>query len=126
MGAIQVLVVEDEPIIRDLIVDFLEGEGIEAASASDGHQALDIAIRDGPDLILLDMMLPGLDGVEVARRLRRDPRTQRTPVIAMSADARTLRQASSLPLDGVLPKPFNLLDLLDMITANITVAAKPS
>jgi CheY-like chemotaxis protein len=123
VGHHRILVVEDEPLIRELIVDFLTGEGLEATSASNGREAIEIAVRERPDLILLDMMLPLLDGTEVVRELRKRPRTRSIRIIAMSADSRILRAATSLSVDDVLPKPFNLLDLLDLISAEAVEAS---
>ncbi|HUG15648.1 MAG TPA: response regulator [Thermomicrobiales bacterium] len=117
MGTLKILVVEDEPIIRDLIVDFLTGEGFEPIAVADGGQAVALATQERPDLILLDMMLPAVDGASVLRLLRDNPRTRSIRVIAMSADERQLRVARSLKVSEVLPKPFNLLDLLDLIAA---------
>lgn len=123
MGSNRILVVEDEPIIRDLIVDFLTGEGLEAISASNGREAIDVATRERPDVILLDMMLPVIGGAQVVQELRKRQRTRSIRIIAMSADARNLREASSLLVDDVLPKPFNLLDLLDMLSSQTTGAS---
>ncbi|MBI4588238.1 MAG: winged helix-turn-helix domain-containing protein [Candidatus Rokubacteria bacterium] len=83
--ATHVLVVEDEPDIRDLVVFHLEREGFTARSARSGPDALRQVKTSPPDLILLDLMLPELDGLEVCRRLRGDPATASIPVIMLTA-----------------------------------------
>src|SRR4051812_14742736 len=70
-----ILVVEDEKDLSDLITYNLQRNGYDALAAADGQSALDIATKELPDLVLLDLMLPGIDGTEVARRLKGDSRT---------------------------------------------------
>src|SRR3954468_22509811 len=78
-GRKRVLVVDDEKDLVDLISYNLRRNGYDVLSATDGNAALEVAAREIPDLILLDLMLPGIDGTEVARRLRADSRTARIP-----------------------------------------------
>jgi CheY-like chemotaxis protein len=107
-----VLVVDDERAIRDFLGDVLTGEGYDVSTASDGHAALTQLATAPPDLVLLDIMMPVLDGREVLRRMRADPRLSRVAVLVMSA------AADPGPLVGVdrfLPKPFDLDRLLSAI-----------
>ena len=78
------LVVDDDLLLRQTLEDFLTGEGYEVRLAANGGMALRFAGEDPPDLILLDIRLPDMDGFEVCRRLREDPRTGRIPVIFIS------------------------------------------
>src|SRR5690242_11162131 len=80
-----VLVIEDEKDLSDLIIYNLQRNGYEVFAAADGNAALELAAKHSPDLILLDLMLPGIDGTEVARRLRGDSRTAATPIIMITA-----------------------------------------
>ena len=100
------------------IVDFLhaalEEAGYRVLSAVDGC-ALKVAGTDRPDLILLDLLMPGMDGVEVSRRLRADPITASIPIVIMSAHERLLSAAPSATADDRLPKPFELDDLFDTV-----------
>ncbi len=75
-----VLVVDDELEIRDLLSSFLTEEGYEVILASDGEEAIELAKRETPDAILLDVRMPGIDGIEVCRRLKAEPKTQYIPI----------------------------------------------
>ena len=110
MAAIKVLVVDDEPAIRDLIVAVLEDEGYEARGVGSGSRALDLMKTDRPSLVLMDIMMPDMDGREALRRIRLHPEFQEIPVVMMSA----AYAADHLDEDGTpfLPKPFDLEHLL--------------
>src|SRR3990172_2949250 len=81
----RILVVDDEERNRRLLAAMLEAEGYAAAEAADGAQALDLARQSPPDLILLDIMMPGMDGYEVARALKADAVTKAIPVVMVTA-----------------------------------------
>src|SRR3954454_6204091 len=83
----RVLVVDDEKDLVDLISYNLQRNGYDAVTAYDGNTAIELATREPPDLIVLDLMLPGLDGTEVARRLKSDSRTQHVPIVMLTAKA---------------------------------------
>jgi CheY-like chemotaxis protein len=106
-----VLIVDDDADIVMMLVQVLQDEGYEVRAAI-GEEALAIAAADRPDVVLLDIMMPGMDGVEVCRRLRADPRTTAIPVIAMSASHRLRERASEMEVNGLLAKPFDLDELL--------------
>lgn len=114
----RVLVVEDDPQIRQFVAAALHEGGHEVLTAADG-EALDLARRAAPDLILLDLLLPGLSGEEIARRLRADPATATVPLVAMSAQDRLRAGGDALPVDDRLPKPFDLAQL-DAVIARWT------
>ncbi|MCC6315418.1 MAG: response regulator [Thermomicrobiales bacterium] len=109
----KILVVDDETAIRNLIVAVLEEEGYDAIGVASGAAALRVAPTERPDLVLLDMMMPGMDGRETLCRLREYPETRSTPVIVMSA-AVTAEQCGP-EAAAFLPKPFDLVVLLDTI-----------
>lgn len=110
MGKATILVVDDDEAIVDVIRVALEDEGYGVLSAVNGA-ALQVAHDRHPDLILLDIMMPGMDGVEVSRRLRADPTTASIPIVAMSAHGRLRAIGDSMKADDRLPKPFELGDL---------------
>ena len=112
-----ILVVDDEPSIRTLIGAALRGQGYRVLQAADGLQALDLAARGRPDLVLLDVALPLLSGHEVLRRLRQRPATARTPVLLLSglASPREEEQARSLGAQGVIGKPFSPAEVLQRV-----------
>ncbi len=102
----RVLIVDDEPAIRLLARVNLEADGIEVLEAGDGESGLESALRARPDLILLDVVMPGLDGLEVAERLRADERTRGIPIVFMSGLDELAEQHGE-----ALVKPFDPLEL---------------
>jgi CheY-like chemotaxis protein len=116
----RVLIVEDEPTIRELLEDFLSGEGFATQIAGDGKSALEIVARQHPDLILMDVMLPILDGATATRLLKEDTRTRGIRVVAMSANGSLLEDRHVLPADAVIRKPFDLDTLLTQIRRQLS------
>ncbi|HMO26625.1 MAG TPA: response regulator transcription factor, partial [Tepidisphaeraceae bacterium] len=104
-----VLVVDDEKDLLELICFNLQRNGFDVLSADTGTAALDTAIREQPDLIVLDLMLPGIDGLEVTRRLKGDPRTSGIPLIMLTAKAEETDVVVGLTLgaDDYITKPFS-------------------
>jgi CheY-like chemotaxis protein len=115
----RVLIVDDEDDIREVAQLSLEMmAGWEVLSASSGQQALVDAAREQPDVILLDVMMPGMDGPTTARRLREEPRTAGIPVILLTAKVQSSdgRPFSDLAVAGVISKPFDPISLADQVT----------
>ena len=112
----RVLIVDDEASVADLIEAVLVGEGYTVAIARDGVQGLLLARDWRPDLILMDVMLPGVDGTTAIRRLKADPETAHVPIVAMSAGRTIRRQSNELTdADAALAKPFDIEALLAQI-----------
>lgn len=112
-----IFVVEDEPDIAELLRHHLEGEGFCVHSAFDGEAALrDITLK-WPDLILLDLMLPGLDGREVCRALKKNPKTASIPIIMLTAKSEESDIVAGLELeaDDYVTKPFSIKVLMARI-----------
>ena len=105
----RILIVEDERDIADLIGFNLTRAGYEVLKAHDGVVGTEMALRERPDLIVLDLMLPGRDGYSVFRELRRDTRTMNIPVIMLTARAQTEDRIQGLEAgaDDYLTKPFS-------------------
>jgi CheY-like chemotaxis protein len=82
-------------------------------TATDGHQALDVAVRERPEVVLLDVTMPGMDGPETARRLAADPRTAHIPVVLLTAKVMSRERAAlaDVPVAAVLGKPFDPMTL---------------
>src|SRR5690348_3190792 len=113
-----VLVVDDDPVIVKLLQVNFEMEGYEVLTAGDGEEGLDRAQRERPDVIILDVMMPKLDGLEVARALKAEDGTRDIPVILLSAKAQvTDIQAGQSLADDYITKPFDPLELLDRVAA---------
>jgi CheY-like chemotaxis protein len=117
-----VLVVEDDEPIRELMVSALGGEGFHVLAAANGAEALHLVQQARPAVVLLDVKLPGISGLEVARRLKADPATAGIPLVAVSAHA----DADEVLASGccaLVRKPFDLPDLLGVVEAAVQ---KPS
>jgi DNA-binding response OmpR family regulator len=113
----RVLVIDDEAPIRLLCRVNLEAETMEVLEASDGPTGLEKARHDEPDVILLDVMMPGLDGWQVAEALLDDRRTSSIPIIFLTARAEIRDRARGLDLGGIdyVTKPFNPLELAPLV-----------
>jgi two-component system alkaline phosphatase synthesis response regulator PhoP len=114
-----ILVVEDEEDIRELVSYTLLKEGYQVASVASGEEALSIAAAKPPDLIVLDLMLPGLDGVTVCQRLRADPKTAGTAIVMLTARGEEADIVGGLNMgaDDYITKPFSRNVLLARIRA---------
>ena len=113
----RVLVIDDEAPIRLLCRVNLEAEGMKVLEASDGPTGLEQAREHTPDVVLLDVMMPGLDGWRVAEQLLEDDRTNEIPIIFLTARAEFRDRARGLDIGGVdyVTKPFNPLELAPLV-----------
>ena len=113
----RVLVIDDEAPIRLLCRVNLEAEGMDVLEASDGPTGLEKARNDEPDVILLDVMMPGLDGWQVAEELLEDERTSSIPIVFLTARAEVRDRARGLDLGGIdyVTKPFNPVELAPLV-----------
>jgi DNA-binding response OmpR family regulator len=113
----RVLVIDDEAPIRLLCRVNLEAEKMEVLEAADGPTGLELARSKNPDVILLDVMMPGLDGWRVAEELTDDPQTRQIPIIFLTARAEFRDRARGLDIGGVdyVTKPFNPIDLATLV-----------
>ncbi|GAC1318955.1 MAG: hypothetical protein NVS2B16_08590 [Chloroflexota bacterium] len=110
----KVLVVEDEQDVAELVEDVLELEGVEVLLAS-GETALDDAIAFRPDVVLLDLMMPGVDGFEVARRLHANASTATLPIVVMTAMHDPESRAADVGTEHFLAKPFDITVLIETV-----------
>ena len=112
-----VLVCDNEEILRDLVRASLHGNGYRLVEARDGDEALESARRVCPDLILLDMMMPGRSGIEVLEDLRADPELQEVPVVMLTARAQAADReaAERAGADRFLSKPFSPAELSRLV-----------
>ena len=116
-----ILVVDDDTAICEVLTELLGDVGHEVATAPDGRAALAHVRVAPPDLILMDLMLPALDGVAATRLLKEDPATRHIPVIAMSAGRNLATLAGDLPANDVLAKPFDI----DVLLAEVALYLPP-
>jgi two-component system phosphate regulon response regulator PhoB len=104
-----ILIVDDEEDIRELVELNLAREGFRMLSSETGEQALELALSHRPDLIVLDLMLPGIDGLEVCKRIRADSKTQQIPIVMLTAKGEESDVVTGLELgaDDYVTKPFS-------------------
>jgi DNA-binding response OmpR family regulator len=121
MARKKVLVVDDERDISDIVAFNLRREQYDVVHAGDGESAVEIARRDQPDLILLDLMLPGIGGLEVCRRLRAEPRTASIPIIMLTAKGEETDAIVGLAqgADDYVRKPFGVKELMARVAAQL-------
>ncbi|HEY4299388.1 MAG TPA: hybrid sensor histidine kinase/response regulator [Candidatus Didemnitutus sp.] len=117
----RILVIEDDPAIRATMIDLLELNGCAVSFATNGTDGLALAQRDGADVILTDLHMPGLDGFELIERLRADDRTRSIPVIICSAsvEPERMRQGMDLGADDFIVKPFTEDQVMSSIRARL-------
>ena len=114
VDAAKILIADDEPHIRRILQFLLEQAGYEVVAAADGREALELLAREGPDLLLLDVMMPHLDGFAVLQRIRADRETQRLPVIMLTARDESQARVKGLKggANDYVAKPFDHEELL--------------
>lgn len=116
-----ILIVEDEATIREVLRRYLEREGFRVLEARDGYEALDHLTTSTPDLILLDLMLPGVDGLTITRNLRQgaSPERQNIPIIMLTAKGETSDRIRGLDIgaDDYIPKPFSPSEVVSRVNA---------
>lgn len=120
----RILVVDDEPDLVELVQHHLRREHFTVDSANDGETALRKAFEKIPDLIILDLMLPGIDGLEVCRRLRGDHRTRTVPILMLTAKAEESDAVIGLAqgADDYIRKPFGVRELVARVSARLRAA----
>lgn len=105
----RVLVIEDEPLFREVIAETLSGDGLDVSFASDGAEGLALAQADPPDAFVLDLVLPQMNGFEVLEALRRAPETKSIPIVVTTAKSYPADRKKALDLGAneFLPKPYD-------------------
>jgi DNA-binding response OmpR family regulator len=119
MPAPSVLVVEDDPVILRLLEVNFELEGFTVHLARDGAEGIDVAIASKPDVIVSDIMMPTVSGIELVQALKADESTASIPIVLLSAKAQTgdLKAGMDAGADDYVTKPFEPLDLVDRVNA---------
>ncbi|MBL8956479.1 MAG: response regulator [Myxococcaceae bacterium] len=121
----RVLLVEDEPVIRELVSSMLGDGTVDVQCAANGAEGLKLAKGAEYDLILLDVVLPQMDGITICRLLKADPKTAKTPLYMLTAKAKKadVETATKAGADGYIHKPFRaseLMELIDRLRAKAT------
>jgi CheY-like chemotaxis protein len=117
----KLLIVDDEDNIRRLLSATLAGGQYEVLQARDGKNALALIQRERPDFVLLDVAMPGLDGIEVCRQVKASPALRGTTVVMLTAQAQTevRRRATEAGADVFLTKPFSPLQILEIVERKV-------
>ncbi len=110
-----ILVVEDQEDNRQIIRDLLSATDYEIVEAGSGEEALEAVAKQRPDLILMDIQLPGIDGYEMTRRIKADPALRSIPIIAVTSYALSGEEARAAGCDEYVPKPYSPRQLLAKI-----------
>ena len=115
----KILIIEDDPSFLRAITHIVEKEGYNVVNASNGMRGLRMAKEDKPDLLILDVMLPGIDGFEICSQLRHEPQTAKLPLIMLSAKGQEADKTTGLEVgaDEYLTKPVDRAVLLEKVTA---------
>ena len=113
----KVLIVEDNPVNSELAQDLLEVRGFEVLTALSAEDALGLAASAKPDIVLMDIGLPGMDGLEATRRLKQDPATSAIPVVCLTAHAMEGDKERALEIGavGYITKPINTREFADQV-----------
>jgi len=117
----KILVVDDEFEIRDMLGRFLTEQGYVAILASNGEEALELAEKEDPQAILLDILMPGIDGIETCKRLKAKEETRFIPVIMATALWERYMEAIEVGADDFIAKPFNLTELSHRVKSILRV-----
>jgi phosphate regulon transcriptional regulator PhoB len=114
-----ILVIDDEKDLIELVRYNLEKDGFDVIAATDGQSGLDVVKKHRPDLVVLDLMMPGMDGLQICKQLRSDPRTGRIPVIMLTAKATEADRIVGLELgaDDYITKPFSPREVVARVKA---------
>ncbi|HVF08095.1 MAG TPA: response regulator [Actinomycetota bacterium] len=121
----RILIVEDHPTMREAMRLVLEGEGFDIDEAADGQRALEMMRADAPDLVFLDMNMPGSSGAEVLAEVRGDPATAGIRVIVVTADGEEGRgRAMAIGADEYFTKPFSPITLLNTVEQVLSAPAR--
>lgn len=122
----RVVVIEDEPDIREVVLYNLLRDGFEVVAMGNGHQGLAEVQRTPPDCVILDLMLPGLDGIEICRQIRAESRTSHVPIIMLTAKGEESDVVLGLGMgaDDYMTKPFSPRELVARIKANMRRGSK--
>jgi CheY-like chemotaxis protein len=126
MSLRRVLVVDDDPLILEVLKTVLDLEEFDVVTAADGEAGLQSLRQQRPDVVVCDVMMPGIDGLEVCRRIKADPSTADLPVVLLTARDRAEDRVAGedAGCDAYLTKPFSPLHLIDVIS-DVQVEARP-
>ena len=123
-----ILVVDDETTIRDVVGRYLTREGFRVLEAADGYTCLDILAEHNVDLIVLDLMLPGIDGLTITRQVRQSKKNKHVPIVMLTAKGQTNDRIRGLDIgaDDYIPKPFAPREVVSRVNAVLRRTGEPA
>lgn len=113
----RVLVVDDDPVVRLLVNEFLSAQGYEVQTVESGSECLNQVTEKKPDFVVLDLLMPEMNGIEVLKKLRSNPNTSEVPIVMMSSDfdSEAIANSYNVSADGYVQKPFGMRDILSAL-----------
>lgn len=125
--AVKILIVEDERVTRESLTEYLRGDGFEVTASSTGEEAISVTLSDPPDVILMDLGLPGMSGIEAAQVIKQNRQLSKIPIIALSGRPSELWKAAALSagISLYITKPASISEITDAI-AQLLVDARSS
>ena len=117
----KILVADDEQEIRNLLDHFLKGQGYEVVLASDGNEALKLAAEENPQVIILDIKMPGLDGLEVCKQLKENEQTKLIPVIVITGFEDNKMESLNIGADDFVNKPFDMAEISSRVRSALRI-----
>jgi len=118
-----ILIVEDDPSINQLLADILKADGHTLLQALDGRAGVGLTQQERPDLVVMDLRLPTVDGADAIRILKADPKTRDIPIIVVSASFTLRAEAGTLPVDATISKPLGIDEVLAEVAVQLHRAA---
>jgi CheY-like chemotaxis protein len=124
MDSAKILVIEDSPLNMELVTDLLEVNGYKVLQAIEAQTGMDMAVQARPDLILMDVQLPGIDGLTAIRHLKKDSRTSSIPIVALTAHAMVgdREKAEAAGCNGYVVKPIDTRQFPTLVASFLTAA----
>lgn len=124
MSKKHIVLVDDDPMIRMLVQEYLKAFGFEVSAFDSGADALSALSKTVPDLLVLDLQMPGMNGLEVLEKVRSDPRTEPVPVLMLSANAGEAQAMPGIMADQYLEKPFQMKAFLEAVESTQRAQSK--
>lgn len=124
MKRAKILVVDDDPPILTLMKNILREYDLEAILADSGPSAIELARTERPDLILLDLKMPGMSGGETVRAIRSEPEMSQVPILILSGEPLARREIEAVGADGAVQKPFELSELISQIQSRLPISSR--
>ena len=118
----RLVLADDDPNVTGVVARYLTFQGFEVRTVANGAEAVDVVLADPPDLLLIDIMMPEVDGLEAVRRIRSEASLASLPILVFSALSEKSDEVVAAGADGLITKPYNLPDLVERIRARLPSA----